>query len=147
MPFITNQEFWPLDAVIEHGKSSAEELLGFHEHLVDVLAVGDRFAVIGDMTRSVASGAGGKLETVKFFKDHQSRIKDVVIGAAIIAPSPFIRVVVNGVFSLAPMPVPLKIFETGPEALAWISDLMGKEGLVAPSEILEYFANTLAKLE
>jgi hypothetical protein len=60
----------------------------------------------------------------KWLKENEQLMKEFCAGTAYIIPNAAIRAILKMIFSFQKQPVPYKIFESEPEANAWINGLV-----------------------
>jgi len=83
-----------------------------------------RLAIIFDASDAAIPSLSHKKMQAKWLKEYEQLMKEFCAGTAYIIPNAAIRAILKMIFSFQKQPVPYKIFESEPEANAWINGLV-----------------------
>ncbi|MCR9013584.1 STAS/SEC14 domain-containing protein [Aquiflexum gelatinilyticum] len=80
-------------------------------------------AIIFDASDAAIPSLYHQKMQAKWLKENEQLMKDFCAGTAYIIPNAVIRAILKMIFSFQKQPVPYKIFESEPEANAWVNGL------------------------
>ena len=123
-PLLTLQTYngVPDPVVMENWRSQLE---GFFEKKT-------RYAVITDLTDVRTPDKDIKNRESEWIKQHKPELKEWCIGLALVVPSSVIRIALNAVFWVSPLPHPYAVVSNFGEAYDWIEAALLKEGIPMP---------------
>lgn len=89
----------------------------------------ERLLVIVDLRPLAQVPLDQRHYQMEWFREHDSLIRESLIGMALIINSPIIRLAMSVIFYFNPLPVPLRTVPHLDTAVAWTSDRFEESGL------------------
>lgn len=121
---IIDESDFPLVNIRFTGKKSTDQ--NFQTYLDETKACyrfKKKLAIIFDAANaSIPSIAHQKMQA-NWLKENEQLMVDFCAGTAYVIPNVAIRAILKMIFSFQKQPVPYKIFESEPEAIAWVKGL------------------------
>jgi hypothetical protein len=127
---------WPLRIVRFVGTPTPRQYEHYLETTTASLRRGDRYLSVTDLTRGGLPTPEQRQRQILWLQQHESRIREVVLGMAFVITSPIIRLAVSTVMHFRPLPVPYIITAQEVEAVGWASARIEEQGLRLDAERL-----------
>ena len=86
-----------------------------------------RYAIILDTTKTKYVASKYRIIQANALKARKKNVEKYSMGMAIIAPSVFQRMLLEGIFMIKPYPSEVKVCKNEQEAKEWINELLKKE--------------------
>jgi hypothetical protein len=133
-----DDSLWPLVTVTFTGTMSAQEFDTYMSRMSACLGRGEKYLYLLD-TRglSTAPNLEQRQRLVAWVRENESALRQRVLGSAFVITSPFIRLAMNIMCQLKPMPHPSTIVGDIEVARAWTAERFRMAGLVSPSALLD----------
>ena len=103
----------PVGATVEHFEQYLDEALIF------LNSIESKSILIVDLTTAKMLTANLKSKLGYFYRDHRDMIKEKVLGAVYIAPSPVIQITLKNAFFIGSPPMEYKIVSNMELAMIW----------------------------
>ncbi|WP_375766799.1 hypothetical protein NR798_34650 [Archangium gephyra] len=129
---------WPLLSVTFTGTLSAQEFDDYLSKMTASLSRGEKYLSLLD-TRGLSSAPGMEQRQllVAWVRRNEPALRQLLLGSAFVITSPFIRLAMNIMCQLKPMPSPYTIVGDLKVARAWTAERFRAGGLVPPASLLE----------
>ncbi len=127
---------WPLRIVRFVGTLTPRQYEHYLETTTASLRRGDRYLSVTDLTRAGLPTPEQRQRQILWMQQHESRIREVLLGMAFVITSPIIRLAVSTVMHFRPLPVPYIITAQEVEAVGWASARIEEQGLRLDAERL-----------
>lgn len=122
---IIDESDFPIIQIRFTGNKSTDQ--NFQTYLDDTKACyrfGKKLAIIFDASNaSIPSIAQQKMQA-NWLRENEQLMTDFCAGTAYVIPNVAIRAILKMIFSFQKQPVPYKIFQSKPDAEAWVSSLV-----------------------
>lgn len=138
MPIVVNEDFFPLIVEEYEGAMSDEESAWHRQYISSLLDRKQRYALLYDFRNSVAESQEQRKIDADFIKANRERLKQYSMGVAFVMPSPLLRIAINVVLFLSPLPMPYTTTKTIEEAARWIEGRFKEEGVTFPAAAWPY---------
>lgn len=133
-----DDSLWPLMTVTFTGTISAQDFDTYISRMAECLGRGEKYLYILDSRGlSTAPNLEQRQRLVSWVRENESALRQRVLGGAFVITSPFIRLAMNIMCQLKPMPHPHTIVGDIEVARAWAAERFRVAGLVPPSMLLE----------
>lgn len=127
---------WPLRVVRFVGTASPRQYEHYLEETTACLRRGEQFISLTDLSRGGIPTAEQRQRQVVWMQQHESLLREVLLGEAFVITSPHVRLSVSTVMHLKPLPVPYYIAAWELDAAAWASARLEEQGLRLEAERL-----------
>lgn len=129
---------WPLLTVTFTGTLSAQEFDTYMSKLAACLSRGEKYLVLLD-TRGLSSAPTmeQRQRLVDWVRQNESAMRQRVLGSAYVITSPFVRLAMNIMCQLKPLPCPYTIVGDVKLARAWSAECFRAADSCPPSALLE----------
>jgi hypothetical protein len=129
---------WPLLAVTFTGTISAQEFDTYMSKMAASLSRGEKYLFLLD-TRGLSTSPAmeQRQRLVDWVKQNEPLLRQRILGSAFVITSPFIRLALNIMCQLKPLPCPHTIAGDMKVARAWSAERFRAAGLKPPSALLE----------
>jgi len=132
------EDFWPLLIEIYRGVATPEESQAHRDKIMEQLGRGERYGTIADMRHAGISPYAERKKHSAQLKANTELLKKISIGVAMVMSSSVMRVSVNAVLFMSPLPMPYTVVSTIEEAQAWMRERFEEEGLPFPEGADQY---------
>jgi hypothetical protein len=129
---------WPLLRVTFSGTLSAPEFDSYMSKMAAYLGRGEKYLILLD-TRglSVAPTLEQRQRLVNWVRQSEPAMRQRLLGCAFVITSPFIRLAMNIMCQLKPLPCPYTIVGDLKVASAWSAERFRATGFMPPASLLE----------
>ncbi|HSP80938.1 MAG TPA: STAS/SEC14 domain-containing protein [Myxococcaceae bacterium] len=136
-----DDSLWPLLVVKFTGVPTTPQWEAYLEELTRHLERGERFIALADMSGMSGTGPSEqRFQQVEWLKQHEARLRELHLGAAIVITSPVVRLAVSVVFFLKPAPMPYFIASNVTDAAEWVARRLEEKGLLTEAgRVREHF--------
>jgi hypothetical protein len=133
---------WPLLVVRFLGVPTTPQVEANLARQTAILERGERHAILYDASGMTGVGPAEQRHLqAAWLKQHDARLRELVLGVAFVIHSPVVRLAVSIVMHLRPMPSPYVMAATQGEAVAWAADRLEQDGQEAAARrVREHFA-------
>ena len=83
-----------------------------------------KLAILFDASNASIPALSHQKMQAKWLKENEELMKRFCVGTAYVIPNAAIRAILKMIFSFQKQPVPYNIFESQPEAEAWVKEIM-----------------------
>jgi hypothetical protein len=129
-----DDSMWPLLTVTFSGVSSAQDFDAYLSGMTAYLGRGEKYLCILDSSRSsVAPTLEQRQRQVDWVQRNESLLRQRSIGTAFVITSPFIRLALNIMYQLKPLPTPYTVAGDLKVARVWAAERFRAAGLPLPS--------------
>ena len=129
MPIVVNEDYFPLIIEEYDGAMTDDESEWHRQYITALLDRKQRYAILYDFRNSIAESQEQRKVDAEFIKANRERLKAYSLGVAFVMPSPLLRIAINVVLFLSPLPMPYTTTKTVDEAARWIEGRFKAEGL------------------
>lgn len=122
---IIDESDFPIIRIHFTGSKSSDQ--NFQTYLNQTKACyrfGKKLAILFDASNASIPALSHQKMQAKWLKENENLMKRFCVGTAYIIPNAAIRAILKMIFSFQKQPVPYKIFESQPEAEAWIKEIV-----------------------
>jgi hypothetical protein len=134
-PAITfDESLWPLQLVRFVGSFTPQQYEDYLAQLLATLQRGEMFIHLPDLTQLAASTSEQRRRQAEWLREHESLMRERMLGLAFVITSPAIRLALSTIFFFKPPPVPYFVAPNLPEAAAWAAQRFEDAGLALPAE-------------
>jgi hypothetical protein len=142
VPSLTiDDSLWPLRRVTCVGTVSTQRFEDYLNNTVDRLREGHRFVAILDITQGGAPNTEQRQRQARWFREHETLLREVHLGVAFIVTSPLLRLALSTIFYFKPMPTPYLVTSDDSQATRWASSRLQEAGLALDAERLRHHAS------
>ncbi len=138
MPVVINEDFFPLIIEETEGAMTDEEAVWHRQYVASLLDRKQRYAILYDFRNSAAESQEQRKIDAEFIKANRERLKEYAIGVAFVMPSPLLRIAINVLLFLSPLPMPYTTTKTVGEAALWLEDRFREAGVTFPEAARPY---------
>jgi hypothetical protein len=124
-----DESLWPLLMVRYVGTPTVEQQEEYQSRLSECLHRGEKYVSIIDMRAFTGVPTEQRQRMAQFLREHEALFRQVALGTCILLNSPMVRLIVNVVFHLKPMPAPYYVAPTMTAALDWVLGRLEAAGL------------------
>ncbi len=133
-----NEDYLPLIIEEYEGPTTDEDAVGHRKVVCDVLERGERYGVLYDLRYGSAMSQDQRRIDAQFIKDNRETLEDLVIGVAFVVPTALLRIAMNFLLFLAPLPMPYVSTRSVSEAMEWLEERFKEAGVAIPDGAAEY---------
>ncbi len=141
MPVVINEDYLPLIIEEYEGAMTDEEAIWHRKFIAELLARKQRYAILYDFRNSTAESQEQRKIDAEFIKANKESLKQYAIGVAFVMPSPLVRIALNMLFFLSPLPMPHTTTKTVGEAVQWLEKRFREEGVAFPVAARPYLVD------
>jgi hypothetical protein len=123
------ESLWPLLLVRYVGSPTVEQQEEYQLRLSECLQRGEKYVSIIDMRAFTGVPTTQRQRMAQFLREHEALFRQVALGTCILLNSPMVRLIVNVVFHLKPMPTPYYVASSPRVALDWAFGRLEAAGL------------------
>jgi hypothetical protein len=129
---------WPLLTVTFSGTNSTQAIDAYLSRMSAYLGRGEKYLCILD-TRALTAAPTmeQRQRQVDWLQRNEGALRQYSLGSAFVITSPFVRLALNIMYQLKPLPNPHTIVGDIQGARAWAAGRFRAAGLVPPSALLE----------
>jgi hypothetical protein len=132
--FTHDDSLWPLVLVRLEGAVSDQQLDEFFAHGHATLLRRERYVSIFDLSRVNLPSPEQRQRQARWLKEHESLLREFLLGTAFVLSSPFVRMVLSMLFHLAPSPAPYVVVPSVDSGVVWAAARLDQSGLSQHAE-------------
>ncbi|WP_257452414.1 STAS/SEC14 domain-containing protein [Archangium lipolyticum] len=133
-PPIFDDSRWPLLRIRFPRVLSATEYESFLGTFADYLLRSEKLLLYIDLSRVGMVPIEQRWRQVEWFEQYDQRLREQVLGSALVITSPVIRLALSAITYFKPLPNPVAIFARPEEAEAWAAERLQEAGLTQASQ-------------
>jgi len=132
--FTHDASLWPLVLLRLEGTMSDQQLDAFFAHGHATLLRRERYVSIFDLSRLTLPSPEQRQQQARWMKEHESLLREFLLGTAFVVTSPFVRMTLSLLFHLTPTPAPYVVVPSVDSGIVWAAARLDQYGLSQHAE-------------
>ncbi len=141
MSILVNEDYFPLIIEDYEGTTTDDEAVWHRKFIAELLARKQRYAILYNFRNLIAESQEQRKIDAEFIKENKESLRQYSIGVVFVVSSPLLRIALNAVLFLAPLPMPYTTTKTISEAVRWLERRFEEEQMVFPAAARPYLAD------